>query len=68
MSIYINISDGSQLHCTVYISIHDPRCAAVSEVAYHRWAWDMRHPGLKLNMPPQLFCMSWCADFEFRGA
>ena len=24
-------------------------------------------PGLKLNMPPWLFCMSWCPDFEFRG-
>ena len=28
----------------------------------------VRHPGLKLNIPPQLFCIScWCPDFEFRG-
>ena len=26
------------------------------------------HPGLKLNTPPSLFRMSWCPDFEFRGA
>ena len=25
------------------------------------------HPGLKLKILPQLFCMSWCPDFEFRG-
>ena len=25
-------------------------------------------PGLKLNIPPWLFCMSWCPDFEFRRA
>ena len=24
-------------------------------------------PELKLNIPAQVFCMSWCADFEFRG-
>ena len=24
------------------------------------------HPELKLNMPAQVFRMSWCADFEFR--
>ena len=32
---------------------------------------DQRLPALtrnvKLNIPPQLFCMSWCPDFEFRG-
>ena len=27
----------------------------------------VRHPELKLNTPPWLFCMSWCPDFEFRG-
>ena len=27
----------------------------------------LRHPGLELNIPPQLFCMSWCPEFEFRG-
>ena len=27
----------------------------------------VRHPELKLTIPPQLFCMSWCPDFEFRG-
>ena len=27
----------------------------------------VRHPELKLNIPPQLFCMSWCPDFEFWG-
>ena len=27
----------------------------------------MHHPGLKLKIPPLLFCMSWCPDFEFRG-
>ena len=27
----------------------------------------VRHPGLKLNIPAWLFCMSRCADFEFRG-
>ena len=27
----------------------------------------VRHPGLKLNIPPYLFCMCWCPDFEFRG-
>ena len=27
----------------------------------------LRHPGLKLNMPPQLFCMGWCPGFEFQG-
>ena len=27
----------------------------------------VRHPGLKLNIPPQMFRMSWCPDFEFRG-
>ena len=27
----------------------------------------MRHPGLKLSIPPYLFCMSRCPDFEFRG-
>ena len=26
----------------------------------------LRHPGLKLNIPAQLFCMNWCPDFEFR--
>ena len=25
------------------------------------------HPELNFNIPPQLFCMSWCPDFEFRG-
>ena len=24
------------------------------------------HPELKLKIPAQVFCMSWCADFEFR--
>ena len=24
--------------------------------------------GLKLSVPPQLFCVSWCPVFEFRGA
>ena len=28
---------------------------------------EVRHPELKLNMPPSLFCMGWCPDFEFRG-
>ena len=23
------------------------------------------HPELKLKIPVQVFCMSWCADFEF---
>ena len=27
----------------------------------------VRHPGLKLKIPAQLFCMSWCPDFEFLG-
>ena len=27
----------------------------------------VRHPELKLNIPPLLLCMSWCPDFEFRG-
>ena len=28
---------------------------------------EVRHPGLRLNnIPPKLFCMSWCLDFEFR--
>ena len=27
----------------------------------------VRHPGLKLNTPALLFCMSWCPEFEFRG-
>ena len=27
----------------------------------------MRHPGLTLNIPPYVFCVSWCPDFEFRG-
>ena len=27
----------------------------------------VRPPELKLNIPAQVFCMSWCADFEFRG-
>ena len=27
----------------------------------------MRHPELNLNIPDYVFCMSWCADFEFRG-
>ena len=26
----------------------------------------LRHLGLKLIIPAQVFCMSWCADFEFR--
>ena len=28
---------------------------------------DMRHPELKINVPPSLLCVSWCPDFEFRG-
>ena len=28
----------------------------------------VRHPGLKLNIPPQVFCILWCPDFEFRGS
>ena len=28
----------------------------------------LRHPELKLNMPPLLFCMSRWPDFEFRVA
>ena len=28
---------------------------------------EMRYPGPKLNIPPSLFCMSWCPDFGFRG-
>ena len=35
------------------------------------WDGAVRHPELRLNIPkvpPQLFCMSWCPDFEFRGA
>ena len=27
----------------------------------------VRHPGLKLNIPPLLFCMSWCPDVELPG-
>ena len=27
----------------------------------------VRHPELKLKIPAQVFCMSWCADFESRG-
>ena len=27
----------------------------------------VRHPGLRLNTPPWLFCVSWCPEFEFRG-
>ena len=27
----------------------------------------VRHPELKLNIPAWVSCMSWCADFEFRG-
>ena len=27
----------------------------------------LRHPERKLNIPAQVFCMSWCADFGFRG-
>ena len=27
----------------------------------------LRHPELKLNIPPWLFCLSWCPDFGFRG-
>ena len=26
----------------------------------------VRHPEHKLNIPALVFCMSWCADFEFR--
>ena len=26
-----------------------------------------RHPELKLKTPAQVFCMSWCPDFGFRG-
>ena len=26
----------------------------------------LRHPELRLKIPAQVFCMSWCADFEFR--
>ena len=26
----------------------------------------VRPPGLKLNIPASVFCMSWCPDFEFR--
>ena len=26
----------------------------------------VRHPELKLKIPAELFCMSWCPDFEFR--
>ena len=26
----------------------------------------VRHPELKLKTPAQVFCMSWCADFEYR--
>ena len=28
----------------------------------------VRHPELKCKIPAQVFCMSWCADFEFRVA
>ena len=28
---------------------------------------DHASPGTQTNIPPQLFCMSWCPDFEFRG-
>ena len=27
----------------------------------------LRHPELKLKIPAEVFCMSWCADFEFRA-
>ena len=36
--------------------------SVLPHVAHRR----LRHPGLKLNMPPWLFCKSWCPDFEFR--
>ena len=31
------------------------------------WKSVRSHPGLKLNMPPQLVCMGWCAEVEFLG-
>ena len=27
----------------------------------------LRHPELKLEIPPWVFCMGWCPDNEFRG-
>lgn len=26
----------------------------------------VRHPEIKLNIPPKMFCMSWCPEIEFR--
>ena len=26
----------------------------------------LRHPELKLKIPAQMFCMSWCPELEFR--
>ena len=46
-----------------------PSSRAASTPCAMRFACErqMRHPGLKLNIPPWLYCMSWCPDFEFRG-
>ena len=48
-------------------------CHAVANSYYQRFtavfAGDftkVRHPELKLKIPAWVFCMSWCADFEFR--
>ena len=47
----------------------EERTAVLSEQAASETAAQeaVRHPVLKLNTPPCLFCMSWCPDFEFRG-
>ena len=39
------------------------RASCVTENAIHGV---VRHPGLKLNMPPWVFCVSGCPDFEFQ--
>ena len=38
-----------------------------SVVAANERLVPVRHPELKVNIPPQLFCTSWCPEFEFRG-
>ena len=41
--------------------------SAENVAVFNTHAGAVRHPGLKLDIPPQLFCMRWCPDFEFRG-
>ena len=48
-----------------------PRCLALAAAACclsARIQWWWRSPETPhINMPPWVFCMSWCADWEFRG-